>query len=244
MQENDTCKLCLKNKKLQLSHIIPKFIIKLVRDKELNYRFLEIKNNQINKIQDGPKEYLLCHECEQKIGIYENYFKETIHLNRQHTSKVHDDQYLIIENINYQKIKLFFLSLLWRMSVSSLEEFQNIEIGKHEEILRKRIIDENPGTSYEYPVVAVIPLLNGSNQESWCSTAFPCSIGNIQIYGFLLGGIFYTISTTAYDPSSTLKFTLNESNQWVMQIKDIGELPFLSGFFTKKTLAEKTRVFE
>jgi hypothetical protein len=234
MQENDTCKLCLKNKELKLSHIIPKSIIKLVRDKELNNRFLEIKKNQSNEIQDVPKEYLLCHECEQKIGIYENYFKETVHFNRQHTSKAHDDQYLLIENINYQKIKLFFLSLLWRMSVSSLEEFKNVKIGENEEILRKRIIDENPGISHEYPVVAVIPLINGRNQESWCSTAFPHRIGNIQIYGFLLGGIFYTISTTSYNPSSTLKFTLNESGRWVMQIKDIGELPFLLDFFTTK----------
>jgi hypothetical protein len=232
MQKIDTCKLCLQKKELMLSHIIPKSLIKLVRDKELNYRFFQIKNNQSKEIQDGPKEYLLCHECEQKIGIYENYFMEVVHFNRQHTSKVHDDKCLLIENINYQKIKLFFISLLWRMGVSSLEEFRNVEIGENEEILRKRIIDANPGKSHEYPVVAIVPLIYGKNQEGWFTTAYDLSKDHIKIYGFVIGGILYTISITPYPQSShSSHLRLNETGRWILQMKDIGELPFLLDAF-------------
>lgn len=61
------------------SHIIPRSIIKLIRDKTLDNRFYELHNKLNQTVQDGPKEYLLCDDCEKKIGRYENYFKEAVH---------------------------------------------------------------------------------------------------------------------------------------------------------------------
>ena len=72
------------------SHIIPKSAFKMIRDRKLDNRFIELYDKKDQIIQDGPKECLLCDKCEQKISKYEKYFKEAIHLNRHGTDKAHD----------------------------------------------------------------------------------------------------------------------------------------------------------
>ena len=68
------CKLCLENRELKKSHIYPKWAVKNCRDKETS-RFLIVPKSNA---QDGPKEYLLCEECEAKFGRREKYFRELI----------------------------------------------------------------------------------------------------------------------------------------------------------------------
>ncbi len=45
--------------------------------KEYNNKFQFLSSEEIKAPpQDGPKEHLLCSDCEQKIGSIEKYFKE------------------------------------------------------------------------------------------------------------------------------------------------------------------------
>ena len=69
------CKLCMKERLLVESHIIPKFFIKKCRSIQNDNKF-EVITNNINStnIQDGPKEKLLCQACEEKISKYETYY--------------------------------------------------------------------------------------------------------------------------------------------------------------------------
>ncbi len=79
MEVKGRCRLCYTKSSLKESHIIPKSMFKFIRDKTMDNRFYELGINTNKIIQDGPKEYLLCNECEQKIGRFEKYFKR-IHL--------------------------------------------------------------------------------------------------------------------------------------------------------------------
>jgi hypothetical protein len=112
------------------------------------------------------------------------------------------------------------------MSISSKPEFENIHIGEDEEIIRKMIINEDPGKSTEYPIFAIIPLINQRNQEGWCTNAFSLKNGLIQIYSFVIGGILYSIFTTPLNTPTPKKF-LNETGRWIMPLKDICEIKFL-----------------
>lgn len=66
-----TCALCEKRAELQLSHVIPNFIVKWIK-KTGATGFLRNAVNQ--RVQDGIKEPLLCSNCEQQFSRYENYF--------------------------------------------------------------------------------------------------------------------------------------------------------------------------
>ncbi len=229
MKDSNTCRLCLASSELQESHIIPRAIIKLIRDEGLDNRFYELHNKLTQMIQDGPKEYLLCDDCEQKISRYEKYFKEAVHLSRHGIEIKHNRQFAVIENLDYVKLKLFFLSLLWRMSISSLPEFENVCIGDNEETIRKMILTEEPGESSEYSVNAVIPLFNQKMQEGWSTTAF-VSKSRLTVYAIVIGGILYYISTARQKSSFPAELLLNESGRWVMPLTDFYNIPFLKEY--------------
>lgn len=237
MKKNDTCRLCLKSSELQESHIIPRSIIKLIRDEKLNNRFHELHDKKNKTIQDGPKEYLLCNDCEQKISRYEKYFKESIHLSRHGIEIKQNENFAIIENLNYCKTKLFFLSLLWRMSISSRPEFENVHIGNEEETIRKMIATDDPGKSSEYSINAVIPMINQKMQEGWSTTAF-VSESQPTVYAILIGGILYYISgvlqNRSFLPEPLLstnpEFLLNESGRWIIPLTDFYNIPCLKEY--------------
>lgn len=54
---------------------------------------------------------------------------------------------LLLTNLPYRPLKLFRLSLLWRMSVSSLREFALVKLGPHEERIRQMLLQDDPGQS-------------------------------------------------------------------------------------------------
>lgn len=107
---NGECKLCRRNLELQLSHIVPKFIGKWIKSTSASgYIRNAVQANR--RIQDLPKQYLLCHECEELFSAYEKKFSQEIFYPFQNGQKqFHYDEWL-------QK---FAVSLLWRVAISQL----------------------------------------------------------------------------------------------------------------------------
>jgi len=53
-----------------------------------------------------------------------------------------------------KSLRLFFLSLLWRAGASSLQHFKHVALTPDEiELLRKRILNRDPGAQEDYPIV-------------------------------------------------------------------------------------------
>lgn len=70
------CALCHDKSKLELSHIIPKFVLRYL--KETSVGLLRSIENPNAVIQDGEKHYLLCGKCEDLFSIYEKKFADNI----------------------------------------------------------------------------------------------------------------------------------------------------------------------
>ena len=105
------CKLCLENKELRESHIIPDFTGKWIKNTSVTGKLRS--SDSVNKrIQDLIKVKLLCDDCESIFQKYEKYFSENIFkpfLN-SYTPKFKYDENLI----------KFIVSLSWRMLVVSM----------------------------------------------------------------------------------------------------------------------------
>ena len=99
----------------------------------------------------GSYEKLLCEDCDQKIGVYDNYAQSILLGELEFYPEAMEKAY-IIENYDYKKLKLFFISLLWRSSISKLEEFKLIDVGPFEPRLRELIIGEDLGLDDEFSV--------------------------------------------------------------------------------------------
>lgn len=144
------CRLCGERKKLKRSHIIPEFMYSSMYDEEHNFFVLSSNSkNGIYRKQKGDWEWLLCGDCETQLSLYERYVSLVLNGGTE-LQLEHDRNYIKIGLLDYQKFKLFQLSIIWRASISSRPIFNNVKLGKHEEIIRKMIFNEAPGREYEY----------------------------------------------------------------------------------------------
>jgi hypothetical protein len=75
---NGKCALCNKVTELEESHIIPKFVFKWL--KETTPTAIRNLGTPNKRVQDGFKEYLLCHECEDLFNKWETKFCEQVFL--------------------------------------------------------------------------------------------------------------------------------------------------------------------
>jgi len=142
------CRLCHNEKELCFSHIIPEFLYLPTYDE--NHRALMIPKGKERYEQKGIREYLLCGDCDGTIiGKWETYASPIIKSIQDLNITQLGDQY-IIRDIQYADFKLFQLSLLWRASVASVKMFENIDIGNHEDFVRKMLLSKEPGLPDQY----------------------------------------------------------------------------------------------
>lgn len=146
------CKFCGQEKKLIKAHIIPKkFYLGLKDD-----RYLCINSQNCKYMiqqQGGYDSNILCGDCDNHIlGEFdkEGYKILLGDFSKYKYIQLHP-QYRIYQldntNFDYEKFRNFFISILWRASISKLEEWSNIKLGGYEkkafEILKgKREHDE------------------------------------------------------------------------------------------------------
>lgn len=186
------CRLCGKEKKLIRAHIIPeKFYTRL---NEGAYK-LVAKDKFPSRSQKGLYDgSILCQECDNEIlGIYD---KEAINLlinniNKYETTsllqKAYNEKHYTIPcaEFNYARLRKFFVSLIWRASITTNETFEMINLGKYEQVALDILND----VSDDYNLFATIifklaPTLNYSDSVFTAKRR----IDHTVIYEFYFGG--------------------------------------------------------
>ena len=220
------CKLCQKDKKLlRKSHIISDFLYKdLFDSKHRLYEALLTPDYQIQskiKQSGGYDENILCENCDNKIiGNLERYASLVlfggVDLSIKPESKEIKSIYLDVEGIDYRKFKLFLLSILWRAGISTLPIFQNVNLNEHQEVLRERLLKNDPGNSSEYPC-AIFSYLH-HHKIAHQIIAEPKVIRNngnqIYAYVFLISGIMFVFFTHTDDKAAWVQScTINEKGE-------------------------------
>lgn len=103
----ETCSLCNKTSILMESHLIPRFVYEWIKNTSKT-PYIRSSENINQRLQDGPKFYLLCEECEQFLSKLEdefakNFFKKIANYRNQSTTL------MVTENM-----KTLILSVFWR----------------------------------------------------------------------------------------------------------------------------------
>ena len=142
------CKFCGQEKELINSHIIPLVFYKMKENGPIvgvNVKKKRIETNPHQ--QNGIKEPLMCAECDGKIGKLDGYANKVLNgavPNLPISGYI--DKYpcrtLKSDKFDIARLRKFFISLIWRMSVSS----NPIPLGPYQEtalkILRNEIEDD------------------------------------------------------------------------------------------------------
>ncbi|WP_157469154.1 hypothetical protein [Dyella thiooxydans] len=108
-----TCALCdTKNVALAESHLIPKFVYDWIKNTSIN-GYLRYSDDVNKREQDGPKEYLLCADCEGRLGTLEKELASRL-FKKIANYRLQKSEVLITNNV-----RLAVLSIFWRTMITA-----------------------------------------------------------------------------------------------------------------------------
>lgn len=152
--------------------------------------------------QKGLREKLLCRICEERLCVYETYASTAFDGKK---TEIPLDGVIIVKDVSYVQFKIFLLSILWRASVSSLDFFSEVSLGRHESIIRTMILTNDPGPPDKYGVVPFALIDDGAIQSGLIMqptrTKFYGHVG----YRFVFGGFMWAFLVSGHQAPPEMK---------------------------------------
>ena len=97
---------------------------------------------------------IVCGDCERTFGPWDDYAQQLLSTETPFSRITHGERVIgyEIEEWDYERLKLFFVSLLWRASVSSHAFYSRVSLGPWESTAREMIRDADPGSAETFCV--------------------------------------------------------------------------------------------
>ncbi|HEX2854301.1 MAG TPA: hypothetical protein VHO24_13780 [Opitutaceae bacterium] len=192
----------------------------------------------------GLKERLLCAPCENKFSKNEAYVRSLLYVPEAYplrkraigTSALPPGtpvgKFVIdvknVAGVDYTKLRLFQLSVLWRASVATGSFFKNVDLGpKHEPIVRALLIAGNPGLPTQYACAMIDLQHNGDGCEDFMPQPerLRDTGTNQWMYRITLGGYLYVFHVSSEPPPPEALFaavkTVNEMTVTVSKAESV-----------------------
>jgi hypothetical protein len=237
-----TCKLCLAEKELWDSHIIPEFQYKPLYDEK--HRFFVISTDPEKDDfyeQKGFREKLLCQQCETKFSRWETYANKVI-FGKEAYQIERVGEFVRVGGVSYHEFKLYLLSLLWRMSISTLKYFSAVSLGPHEEKIRLCLLNENPGKPIDYPCFITAIQFQGHFKPDWIFPPVRSKVRGVHCYAVVVSGILYEFFITKKPlPINAEQVAINEQENFLMAVSRLEEIPFLYEILMQHSKAQNER---
>lgn len=205
------CQLCLSEGTLaKRSHIFPDFFYKKIMDGEKLYlvdpqKIIKEKPEDNRYLNTGDYDNsILCDHCENHISKFESYGRNIFYghsSNKFRASTSNQGKFINLKNLDYAKLKLFFLSIIWKSSVSKREFYKTVYLGhKHEEIMRKMILNSEPYDDSKYPI-CIVKLTDKENISRLISGFNKLKQDGIFSYLLLIDGFLFWYKISSHKSS-------------------------------------------
>lgn len=151
------CNLCRKEKKLIEAHIVPKWaymnLYNNESDKDKRSLILVEKNKYDLKRPMGSYDpNILCANCDNFLGKYDEYGKKVF---LDSPLEKRGKEAYVVKNVDFDRLRIFLISVVWRASISNLGEYKKFSIGPYSDRIREILFNIINGNS-------VINLINYS----------------------------------------------------------------------------------
>ena len=223
-----TCALCHSYKPLMASHVIPEFLYETLYDEK--HRFLQISDDPTRKNrykQKGLYEPMLCFDCEQHISVFEQYMGRLLNGGIGVGVQRHENR-IYLSEVDYAKLKLFQLSVLWRSGVSKQSVFSQVALGPHEDNIRQMLLANEPGPANLYGCL-MFALMN--DEELVTALVVPPTWARLlghKAYRFVFGGIVfvYVVSSTPV-PTFVSENFVQKDGKVIVRLQQMNEMRYL-----------------
>lgn len=227
------CQLCKEEKKLIKAHVIPYSMYKGI--KETGFVIKDPLRKNPSKSPSGIYDpNILCEKCDGDFGLWDNQACQFLKYTDKATqtpvvSKGEIKGYEVI-NYDYQTLKLFFKSLLFRAHITTHPFFSSVDIGSHVERLRHDLLSRNPGNCQNYGVFIVKSSLSETSEfkgteEKALISPIKIRLQRCRFYQFIFYGYSFFIKVDHQKLVIDDKALINESGYSYILDKDF--TPFL-----------------
>ena len=189
--EVGSCRLCGRDEPLVQSHIVPRAFFEIGRKQDLKL-VSNVAGQYPKKSPIGVYDHIMCDSCEKSFSDYDAYAAKTLIQDLSTYRKVMFQGRLlalVADKIDYQLLKLFSISLLWRASVSRHGFYKRVQIGPLEEKARGMLLSRHPGTENEFASWWSVfdmnwsPAIMDPFRERWSGvTAYRFYLGRVLAY--------------------------------------------------------------
>jgi hypothetical protein len=233
------CRLCGEERKLIEAHILARCLHEpLLHPSGPMMRLSKDAATPPRASQTGEYDTdILCAACDNEFSPWDKYARDLLFQplpSDKVTTGPSGQKFYIIGAYDYRRLKLFFLSLLWRMSISRRKAFQNIRLGPFEEQIRARLLAEDPGRAEDFAVY--INRYGDALGNSVMMESRQERLAGIRIYNVGLPGYIGAIKVDSQPiPVDIGPLVLNPDAPLIVGIRDMSAAP--EGRFVNRILA-------
>lgn len=152
------CSGCKKEKNLINAHVIPEaFFVGLREKNQLPKLVTDTKGVYPKRCPIGVYDKnILCKDCEERFQQVDNYGVDLLLKKEHKQEKLMYKERIAgykITSFDYSLLKLFFISILWRASISKHTFYSKVDLGPFEDIAKNLIWNNDPGEIEIFPCV-------------------------------------------------------------------------------------------
>lgn len=151
------CRYCGEDKKLVKAHAIPEAFFGRLRNGQDPPRLLtNTENSYPERAPIGIYDRtILCAECEAHFGDWDNYAQDILGPEPKGATQIAENGKVggyEISGYRYDLLKLFFVSLLWRSSISTHKFYSKVMLGPFEATAKSFVERRDPGVPEDFSV--------------------------------------------------------------------------------------------
>jgi len=215
------CQLCNQEKKLINAHIIPRSFFSDLTEEGRAPIVIDDKAGSYPKrtpigIYDSE---ILCEDCERLFSIWDDYGRQFL------SQDIDEDKYVLSNGerlacnfgaYDYARLKMFFLSVLWRASVSKNKFFYQVQLGPYQERLKEIVLSGDPGGRDDF-AVALSKFDKEANETGYLN---PNRVDweGVNHYRLYINSYMAIIKVTNMKPPSSLHGLYFEKNRGLVCI--------------------------
>ncbi|MFY9825032.1 MAG: restriction endonuclease [Thermoanaerobaculia bacterium] len=137
-----------------------------------------------------PKERLLCSACAERINTWDDYGKTVVDSLPLENFAELEGKCVGLEGVDYPLIRLWLLSLLWRMHTAKAPVWSDIDLGSVADQIALMLATEDPGLPRQFPSWFVIPSFDG-RRLSFVLQPDIVESGGVPLVRATLGGLIF-----------------------------------------------------
>ena len=215
------CKLCGRTEKLVKSHVVPKA---LHLDAQPEFDTMTIYSQAVaygKRSPSGVYGRFLCRDCEELFGPYDMYgveFVKTYKTGVNGAPLSGSFKYGFTADIDYPKLKLWIMSMLWRADACDHGLFGRVNLGKKwRDILASNIRSQTPGNADIFSVTASL-FDEGEYGQLFMADPHPERFSGVNYYRFYIYGgfTFFVKVDQRKQPAKLEPLSMSEVNQLVV----------------------------